>query len=47
MISESSNFLQAILARALAEGMYEHHLPELAARVPAQTRRDDRGAGIR
>lgn len=27
----SSNFLQAILARALAEGLYERHLPKIAA----------------
>jgi 2-aminoadipate transaminase len=27
----SSNFLQFILAHALAEGVYDHHLPEIAA----------------
>lgn len=27
----SSNFLQTILAGALAEGLYEHHLPKIAA----------------
>jgi 2-aminoadipate transaminase len=27
----SSNFLQAILARALAEGLYDRHLPKIAA----------------